>query len=277
MATERLSMHKTREILRQKWVLGRSHREVARSLGVSFGAVATVVSRAKAGGDRKLRRIHAAVRCGSGATPVRGTLRAGGGAREAAARLRIPARRAATSRRDAAAPSPRIPGAASGRVSVQPVLRALPELARAPAGDDAPGASRRREDVYRLRREEAGDRRWPHGRGDRRGALRRGDGRVELHLCRGGAVAALGGLPGKPRPRPGIFRRRPRSRGPGPTEVGGNDPVPLRAGDPEDVRGIFTSLRHGDPAGAPGTAARQGQGGSGRAGRRALDPGAAAQ
>jgi transposase len=47
MATERLFMHKTREILRQKWVLGRSHREVARSLGVSFGAVATVVSRAK--------------------------------------------------------------------------------------------------------------------------------------------------------------------------------------------------------------------------------------
>ena len=50
MATERLSMHKTREILRQKWVLGRSHREVARSLGVSFGAVATVVGRAKLAG-----------------------------------------------------------------------------------------------------------------------------------------------------------------------------------------------------------------------------------
>jgi transposase len=50
MATERLSMHKTREILRQKWVLGRSHREVARSLGVSFGAVAAVVSRAKLAG-----------------------------------------------------------------------------------------------------------------------------------------------------------------------------------------------------------------------------------
>ena len=30
MATERLSMRKTREILRQKWALGRSHREVAR-------------------------------------------------------------------------------------------------------------------------------------------------------------------------------------------------------------------------------------------------------
>jgi transposase len=43
-------MHKTREILRQKWVLERSHREVARSLGVSFGAVATVMSRAKHAG-----------------------------------------------------------------------------------------------------------------------------------------------------------------------------------------------------------------------------------
>ena len=32
MATKRLSMRKTREILRQKWALGRSHREVARSL-----------------------------------------------------------------------------------------------------------------------------------------------------------------------------------------------------------------------------------------------------
>ena len=35
MATKRLSMRKTREILRQKWALGRSHREVARSLSVS--------------------------------------------------------------------------------------------------------------------------------------------------------------------------------------------------------------------------------------------------
>src|SRR2546429_144735 len=37
MATERLSMRKTREILRQKLLLGRSHREVADSLGVSAG------------------------------------------------------------------------------------------------------------------------------------------------------------------------------------------------------------------------------------------------
>jgi DNA-directed RNA polymerase specialized sigma24 family protein len=48
MATERLSMRKIREMLRLKWVAQRSHREVARSLGVSAGAVASAVSRARA-------------------------------------------------------------------------------------------------------------------------------------------------------------------------------------------------------------------------------------
>ena len=50
MATERLSMRKTREILRQKWALKRTHREVALSLGVSAGAVGGVVLRAQAAG-----------------------------------------------------------------------------------------------------------------------------------------------------------------------------------------------------------------------------------
>jgi transposase len=46
MATERLPMRHIREILRLKWVLKRSHRETARSLGISPGAVASVMSRA---------------------------------------------------------------------------------------------------------------------------------------------------------------------------------------------------------------------------------------
>jgi transposase len=46
MATERLSMRKTREILRQKWALERSHRDIAQSLGMSPGAIGTTVSRA---------------------------------------------------------------------------------------------------------------------------------------------------------------------------------------------------------------------------------------
>lgn len=50
MATERLSMRQVREILRQKWVLGRTHREVAQSVGLSAGAVGKVVGRAQAAG-----------------------------------------------------------------------------------------------------------------------------------------------------------------------------------------------------------------------------------
>jgi transposase len=47
MASERLSMRKIREILRHKWALGRSHREVAASLGVSVGAVSAAEQRAR--------------------------------------------------------------------------------------------------------------------------------------------------------------------------------------------------------------------------------------
>jgi transposase len=43
-------MRKTREILRQKWSLGRSHRAVAASLGVSVGKVSTTLARAQAAG-----------------------------------------------------------------------------------------------------------------------------------------------------------------------------------------------------------------------------------
>jgi transposase len=50
MATDRLPMRHIREILRLKWSLKRSHRETARSLGISAGAVASVLSRATAVG-----------------------------------------------------------------------------------------------------------------------------------------------------------------------------------------------------------------------------------
>ena len=50
MATERLTMRKIREILRHKWALGRSHREVAASLSVSIGAVSAAEQRARRAG-----------------------------------------------------------------------------------------------------------------------------------------------------------------------------------------------------------------------------------
>jgi transposase len=43
-------MRKTKEILRQKWELGRSHREVALSLGLSAGTIAATLARAQAAG-----------------------------------------------------------------------------------------------------------------------------------------------------------------------------------------------------------------------------------
>ena len=50
MATERLPMRKIREILRHKWVSGRSHREVAAALRISVGAVSAVERRAREAG-----------------------------------------------------------------------------------------------------------------------------------------------------------------------------------------------------------------------------------
>lgn len=59
MATERLSMHKTREILRQKWVLGRTHRQTARRAGTSPGAVGNVLARAKEAGLTSWEQVEA--------------------------------------------------------------------------------------------------------------------------------------------------------------------------------------------------------------------------
>ncbi len=43
-------MSKTKEILRHKWLLGRTHREVARSLSVSAGVVGSMLARAAKAG-----------------------------------------------------------------------------------------------------------------------------------------------------------------------------------------------------------------------------------
>src|SRR6266498_5724680 len=50
MAGKRLLMRKSREILRQKWELQLSHRQVARSLGVGVGTVCEALERARAAG-----------------------------------------------------------------------------------------------------------------------------------------------------------------------------------------------------------------------------------
>jgi transposase len=47
MASQRLSMRKAREILRRKYELGHSHRDVARSLGVGVGTIGAALKRAR--------------------------------------------------------------------------------------------------------------------------------------------------------------------------------------------------------------------------------------
>ena len=50
MSQKRLSMRKIRELLRLKYDLGRSHREIARSLGIAASTVSDYVRRASAAG-----------------------------------------------------------------------------------------------------------------------------------------------------------------------------------------------------------------------------------
>jgi len=92
MPAERLSIRQIREVLRQKWVVGLRHRDVARSLGIEVGTVCRVLQWAQAAGldwarvealsDEALDRgVH---RPGAG--------RRGGGAQPAALGAAPPAR-----------------------------------------------------------------------------------------------------------------------------------------------------------------------------------------
>ena len=265
-------MRKIREILRLKWVAQRSHRETARSLGVSPGAVASAVGRAtRHGAD--LGRGRGAERRRLGARAVRPA--AGRDRRRpAGAGPGLDPPGAAPARRHAGAAARRVSRRAPDGLSLLGVLRAVSRLARAAAPVDAAGPQGRREGLRRLRRPAAHDRRRRHGRGDRRRALRRRARRLELHLRRGDADATERGLDREPRPRRRVLRRRAGGLGAGSTAHRRDGAVPLRAGRPADLRGVGAALSHGHHSGASGETSRQSQGRSGRAGRRALDPGA---
>ena len=133
MATERLPMRKIREILRLKWVAQRSHREAARSLGVSAGAVAAAVSRARARGltwaavealsDDALERLLYGPPAGGGRRRAgrsrtwRGCTRSCGGPGVTLELLHVEylarTRRATATRRSATAIAPGAPGSGS--------------------------------------------------------------------------------------------------------------------------------------------------------------------
>ncbi len=58
MATERLSMRKSREILRLKWAVRLSHREVSANQKVSIGIVTKILDRAKEAGLEEWSRVE---------------------------------------------------------------------------------------------------------------------------------------------------------------------------------------------------------------------------
>ena len=171
MATQRLSMRQTREILRQRLLLHRSYREIGRSLGVSVGAAANAVARAQAQGlewpavqvltDAALeaylyRRAD---------LPPR---------RPADPRLRVSAHRTAQSRRHARAVAPGIPGATPHqRLPLHSVLRLLSALVGSPPPHHAPDAPRWRETVRGLLGQEAELHRSSHRGADLCRTLRR--------------------------------------------------------------------------------------------------------
>src|SRR2546422_972778 len=142
MATERLSMRQIREILRQRWALGLSHRAVAGSLRVGLGTISSVVSRAQAAG-----LDWAQVQTLADET-LEGRLY---GRPEVAGQQQRPAPDCAWIHAERRRPGVtlellhlELPGARPRRLPVHPVLRPLPPLARAPAPVHAPAPPRRR-------------------------------------------------------------------------------------------------------------------------------------
>src|SRR6516162_4447604 len=109
------------------------------------------------------------------------------------ARLGRGSPRAEAQARDAADPVGRVHRAASRRLSLFPLLRAVPRLGITTVGDDAADPCRRRQAVCRLRRRYgAGDHRSAQWQDPAGADFFRRARRLELHLCRSELDAGLG-------------------------------------------------------------------------------------
>ena len=156
MPKKRLSMRKIRELLRLKHELGRSHREIAGSLGVSSSTVSYSLRRAREAGV-SWPLPEGAGRRGAGGGAVPGPSVVAG--RPPGAGLEAGAPGASASQGgDAAAAVAGVPGLAPGRLPVQPVLPALPGVAGAGGRRHAAGVPGGREGIRRLRGPEVRDR-----------------------------------------------------------------------------------------------------------------------
>ena len=262
-------MRNSREIVRQKWLLGRAHRAIAESVGVSLGAVSVTLKRASAAGltwesvqgieDEELeRRLYP----------------------HAVAEAERPEpdcvwvhRERHRPGRDAGAFAPRVPGAAPERSAVHDVLRSLPRVAGPSRAGDAAGASGRRQGLRRLLGQER-PRIVDAATGEvtdvelfvavlgasnltyaEASYTQRGPDWIASHVR---ALEYFGGAPG--------------GAGARPVEVGRDARVPVRARSAAHLRGAGGALRDDGAAGAPVAPARQGEGRGGGADRAAVAP-----
>ena len=207
-------MRKLKEVLRLH-SLGLSQHQIARSCSISQSTVHEYLSAAQAAGvkwpvpenwdDQQIEQTLFPQR------PAPGDL-----AETSGAGLDADPPRAA----DAQGPDPAAglaggPREQPGRLWLQPLLRSLPAVVEEARPGAAPGASRRREDVRRLRRGHDSDSRPGERRGAPRRRVRGGAGRQQLHLRRGHDRAGSAELDRFAYAGLGVFRRRDRGRGAG--------------------------------------------------------------
>ena len=275
MATERVPMRKIREILRLKWVAQRSHREAARSLGVSAGTVAAAVGRARAAAltweavealsdDALERRLFGPppaeidgepAGAGPGLDPP-GAPAARRHAGAAARRVPRPRTRPATATRRSArgiAPGARGSGSRCGRCT-RPARRpsSTTRAMRPTIVDAATGEVIAVELFVAVL------------------------GASNYTFAEATRTQQSADWIREPRPRRRVLWRRAGGVGAGPTAHRRDGAVPLRAGRAAHLRRVGAALSHGRHSGASGETAGQSESRSGRPGRRALDPGAAA-
>ena len=172
MSQKRLSMRKIRELMRLKYELGRSHREIAASLGIANSTVSDYVRRAAAAGLSWAVAGGTGRRC-AGGRPVPGPAAVAGSPARAGLAVRAPGA-SAPQGRDAAAVVAGVQDSPSERLPVQPVLRPLPGVAWPPRCGHAAGLPGGREGVRRLRGPEVPGRGPEHRRGARRHGLSSG-------------------------------------------------------------------------------------------------------
>src|ERR1700680_4501432 len=257
MPAERLSMRQISEVLRLRFASKLPQRAIAKSLGLSHGAVSGYLSRARAASlvwplpedldDAQLESLlfppPPAIASDQRPMPDWAWVH-----RE----LRRPDVTLALLWEEYRA------GAPDG-FAYSWVLRPVPGWGGRAEADDAPDAYRRREAVRRFRRPHRRGRRWPDRRDHPGADFCRRAGRVQLHLFRSGMEPEAAGLDRRAYPPLRLFWRRRPADGQRQSQGRHHQGLLLRAGGQPDLCRHGPALWHRHRPGAPLHAAGRSQ------------------